>query len=364
MSSIRDYFRANPQTDPVQSSEPEEISQGNQVEPEKEAQIEAPPAETEEVKPPVYSSYTDIIKTINPDPAPSEEDIKKEKRRETARSTISAVGDGISALANLWGTSQGTVNAAQPNLSGANAERYKRLLDKRDRNKEIYRSLMTSGAFKDKAQAYQEYRDKKADKRYDDSLKLQQRNLDTQNKRYEQQDKRYDKQDERQTEEMKLRREQLEEQKRNGAAERAYKAQMGQSMQDYRKAATDNMQSKSEAVKAKAVKDGKGELFVTEEGTSYYIPKQKWDSNAAKVYEIIRKDEKLMKEIEGLTGIGFMTAKEKDKALWVKQLWQSSPEAVKYIESIAEEPGEEAPKKKIAGFSEEQKSNKKPIKGF
>lgn len=82
--------------------------------------------------------YADIYQRLSKNPNLSADDKKKEDKREKARSTISAITDGLSAMANLWGASQGAAPAQMANFSDANKKRYKELVDKRERLADKY----------------------------------------------------------------------------------------------------------------------------------------------------------------------------------------------------------------------------------
>ncbi|WP_304423458.1 hypothetical protein [uncultured Duncaniella sp.] len=85
-------------------------------------------------------SYVEMFKMLNPErPETAEEKAKREKR-EKGEAILSAVGDGISALSNLWFTSQYAPNAYDPSkgMSAATKERWDRLRQEREANRRAY----------------------------------------------------------------------------------------------------------------------------------------------------------------------------------------------------------------------------------
>ena len=65
--------------------------------------------------------YREMNKNIEPD---SEEVIKKREKRERSRNNILNLTDGLSAVANLWGASEGAVPHEVASLSDVNRRRY------------------------------------------------------------------------------------------------------------------------------------------------------------------------------------------------------------------------------------------------
>lgn len=87
-----------------------------------------------EAQAPVYptvTSMTELVDKLNPYQPPTPEQLEAEKKRERSKSTISAISDGLSALANIYATTKGAAPQQLSSLSGANAQRRKAMLDKR-----------------------------------------------------------------------------------------------------------------------------------------------------------------------------------------------------------------------------------------
>lgn len=140
-----------------------------------EQRLETP----EEVKPKRFS-YAEMFSMLNPRAEMTPEEQEKEKKRDRSRRIISAIGDGISALSNLYFTTQGAPNTytGQNTLSAA----YQRRHDTLNRRRNAERDKWMAGylnalqmddnmGWRDKMQAYRESRDKLGDKRYEDNQK-------------------------------------------------------------------------------------------------------------------------------------------------------------------------------------------------
>lgn len=99
--------------------------------------------------------YEQLTKTLNPYKPPTAAEIQRRIKRERGQKTIAAIGDGISALANLWGTSQGALNAytGTPTLSGRYADMYETLRQERKANDEKYYATYLNALAADDANA-------------------------------------------------------------------------------------------------------------------------------------------------------------------------------------------------------------------
>lgn len=127
------------------------------------------PGSQPQVKKPL--TYGEIFRKLNPDPIPNEEDLKKEQKRERTRALISALGDGISAISNLYSTTKGAVPvSATPTLSERNTTRYNEIINRRLKKAEERKQGLTNSMYMDKQQDYREGRDKVDDQHYADSL--------------------------------------------------------------------------------------------------------------------------------------------------------------------------------------------------
>jgi len=154
---------------PVQAVQQE---QGRQAPPQS---LDAP----EEVKP-KRLSYTEMFQMLNPYEQKTPEELAKEKKRDRSRRIISAIGDGISALSNLYFTTKGAPNAytGQNTLSAAYQKRRDSLNAQRNAERDKWMAGYLNAVqmddnmnWRDKVQSYKEGRDRLADKRYEEGQK-------------------------------------------------------------------------------------------------------------------------------------------------------------------------------------------------
>ena len=85
----------------------------------------SPEQQTGELKP--VTTYTEMYEKLNP--KPSDAELEAERKRQRRNAVIAAIGDGISALANLHYTGKGALNSYDPRqgLSAKLQERYDKL---------------------------------------------------------------------------------------------------------------------------------------------------------------------------------------------------------------------------------------------
>lgn len=93
--------------------------------------IDPEPTEQKAPEYPTVTSMAELVEKLNPYQPPTPEQLEAEKKRERSKSTISAISDGLSALANIYATSKGAAPQQLSSLSVANAQRRKAMLDKR-----------------------------------------------------------------------------------------------------------------------------------------------------------------------------------------------------------------------------------------
>lgn len=91
-------------------------------------------------------SYAEMYQMLNPNKPETAEERAKREKREKSEAAIAAVGDTISALSNLWFTSQYAPNAYDPSkgMSAATKERWDKLRQEREANRKAY----TDGYFR------------------------------------------------------------------------------------------------------------------------------------------------------------------------------------------------------------------------
>lgn len=98
-----------------------------------------------------YHTYRDILAKLAPQT--SNEDKKKQMRRERRKAIVSALGDGLSALSNLYFTTKGAPDQGlKPGMTDAAKKRMDDLRAKWQAEKDKYQDLMLKGLEMDREQ--------------------------------------------------------------------------------------------------------------------------------------------------------------------------------------------------------------------
>ena len=90
-------------------------------------------------------SYAELYKKLNPYKPPTDEELAKEKKKQKREQIFAAIGDGISALSNLFFTTQYAPNmyTGKNTMSERTKVRYDKLMKEREgKEKEYYEGLM------------------------------------------------------------------------------------------------------------------------------------------------------------------------------------------------------------------------------
>lgn len=121
-----------------------------------------------------YHTYRDILAKLAPQT--SDEDKKKQMRRERRKAIVSALGDGLSALSNLYFTTKGAPDQGlKPGMTDAAKKRMDDLRAQWQKQKDKYQELMLKGLEMDREQGnwLKSYElQKNADKRAQKELTL------------------------------------------------------------------------------------------------------------------------------------------------------------------------------------------------
>lgn len=99
-----------------------------------------------------YNNYTELLSDISPQT--SDEDKAKQMRHERRNALISAIGDGLAALSNLYFTTKGAPDQGiRPGMTEAAKKRMDDLRAKWQAEKDKYEALMLKGIEMDQAQS-------------------------------------------------------------------------------------------------------------------------------------------------------------------------------------------------------------------
>ena len=139
-------------------------------------------------------SYVEMFQKMSPYKPPTEEELEKERKKEKREKIFAAIGDGISALSNLYFTTQGAPNAYDPknSLSAKAQERWDKLKKERDENGRYYtaayRQAMKNdeeGARDERNWRHQLEREGVQDQRYADDIAHRDKREGIEDERYD-----------------------------------------------------------------------------------------------------------------------------------------------------------------------------------
>lgn len=136
---------------------------------------------------PKVETYTDMYKAVHPE-LDAEAKAKREKQLKTKKQ-VAAIGDAISALANMHYTGTSGVNAYDPSatLSGKAKENYDKFLADVKTYEDAHKAGMLRAAELDAAKKETDRKEAKADQRYDEAKKDADRKEAKADQRYEEQ---------------------------------------------------------------------------------------------------------------------------------------------------------------------------------
>ncbi|MBR5835224.1 MAG: hypothetical protein IKY66_03575 [Bacteroidales bacterium] len=139
-------------------------------------------------------TYVEMMQQMNPYKPPTEEELEKERKKRKTASIVAAIGDGISAMSNLYFTTQGAPSMynAKDSMSGKLRERWDKVDAERKKNTAAYVSAYMQAQQADDAVERdgrnwkrQIERDKLADKRYEDEQRRIAERQKIEDERYE-----------------------------------------------------------------------------------------------------------------------------------------------------------------------------------
>lgn len=139
-------------------------------------------------------SYVEMFQKMSPYKPPTEEELEKERKKEKREKIFAAIGDGISALSNLYFTTQGAPNAFDPknSLSAKAQERWDKLKKEREENGRYYTAAYMQamkndeeGARDDRNWRHQLEREGVQDQRYADDIAHRDKREGIEDERYD-----------------------------------------------------------------------------------------------------------------------------------------------------------------------------------
>jgi hypothetical protein len=136
---------------------------------EPEPTAKAPTATEQPVSKPKEYTYAEIVKQMYPDHTTAPMDDERLARKRKREAVISAVGDGISALANVASATAGATPYTPTNLSAANQARWDTINKEREARRDSYRQAYARALLNDQeARKAAEQAERKARKEAED----------------------------------------------------------------------------------------------------------------------------------------------------------------------------------------------------
>ena len=275
-----------------------------------------------------------MFRQLNPYTPPTAEELEKEKKKQKRNQIFAAIGDGISALSNLFFTTQYAPNmyTGKSTMSERTKIRYDKLMkDREEKRKEYYGGLLKA-KMADAEEAHRERSwqrqlglDKKDDDRYHEGIRHR-------NEREEIADDRYDAEQEykkgRDAEADRRWQANFDENKRQ--ADRSYNFQV--------KRHNDNVAVERDKARATAARGVRGKQlgFSDGDGNQVAIYENVWKGSMQQVFDAMIADgvEKGdLSDTRYKTKINKMSARDKDD--FVKQNWHKSPNASAIMLSLS-----------------------------
>lgn len=271
--------------------------------------------------------YEELFKKLNPYTPPTAEELEKERKREKRAQIFAAIGDGITALSNLFFTTQYAPNMydGKNTISTANKVRYDKLVkDREEKNTAYYNALMRARQADDEA-AHRE-------RSWQRQLGLDQEARDRYNEGIQHRNERERIADERYTSEQEYRR------GRDAEADRRWQANFDEDKRRSDRSHNfqvrqhnDNVSVRREQARATAARGVRGKQlgFADGNGNQVSIYENVWKGSMQQVYNAMLEDlaptdetqrrrwEREMRRLD--------TPQKKED--YVKQNWHKSPKA-------------------------------------
>lgn len=264
--------------------------------------------------------YEWLFKELNPYTPPKKEELEKEKKRERRAQLFAAIGDGITALSNLYFATQYAPNMynGQNTLTGANKVRYDKLIKDRDEKNMAYfngllraRQADAEAANLERSWQRQLGLDQEARDRYNESITHR-------NERERIKDERYNSEQEYKKERDEKTDRRLQENFEEG------KRQFDLSHNFQVRQHNDNVAVRRMQAKAAAARGVRGKRlgFADGNGNQVGIYENLWKGSMPTIYNALVEDGIIPDELTSYNG---MTENEKED--FVKQNWYKSDKA-------------------------------------
>jgi hypothetical protein len=268
------------------------------------------------------TTYTDIAKRINPE-LDAEAKAKREKQLRTKKQ-VAAIGDAISALANMHYTGTSGVNAYDPSatLSGKAKENYDKFLADAKSYEDAHKAAMLRGAELDAAATEARRKEAVADARYKEQAAIAEEERIQKQKNWQ---AAFDYGKEKDAADRQERAKAI-------AQENAFKQHQQKALEEYRK---DLVESKSTTNAVRQINKlyGKPIEFARPNDTNLEIYESVWKGSMPQVYAILAAE---ATKKANLPGYGVKTPTWNEMDAYVKKNWLNSERAKDLMSQIAE----------------------------
>lgn len=247
---------------------------------------------------------------------PSQEELERERKRARRSAIFSAIGDGVSALANLYFTSKGAISTYDPksSMTAQVNDQWKKYLEDYDARKQAYiKNALAEQKVADAAaaqQALQQHRKEQAE---------------AQERRWRERFK-YDQDKDKADQDYKKQKDDRDFQERQ--------RQFDENQKRLKNAAASANATRKEIAQATAARGRRGKRlgFSDNNGNEVGIYENVWKGSMQNVYDAIIEDGVI--ELSALQKYGGMTATKKDD--FVKRNWTKSPRARAIMMTLAQ----------------------------
>ena len=294
-------------------------------------------------------TYAEMFEKLNPKPDP--ERLKEDAKRARTRNVIAALGDGISALANLYYTTKGAPNMldGKNTLSAKSQARYDKLIQDYKDNLEKYRQGRLKAEQLDKEWDYRAERDKVGDEQWNKSHQLGLDKFEYQKGHDKVGDDRYAaeqehiaereaKADEQWNVTHKFRQEQSQQTQDNWQKTFDEGVRRFNESAELKKLIAElNAKNKNSKTNSSKDKDVEYVTFTSKDKGSYKIDKDTWDDISERLYRYFVDDK--VNDAEIGVGFGALLRGKSEKEIkdFLQNHWHESASVTELIKNLSEE---------------------------
>lgn len=268
-------------------------------------------------------TYSQMYDALNP--MPSGEELERMKKRDKSRRIIGAIGDGLSAIANMYYVGKGAPSARLTSMSGQYGKMYDDAVAKYKESVDAWRKGKWDAYVRDVLQGNKDREYELGRSKADDANQRAKEALEYKREK-DKADAEYRKGKDDSDREYKQA--VLDEKRRSNAA-----------LQKYRQ---DNLKQKDDLAKAKEAREagkratGTIQLY-DRNGAAYPVYEKDWRNFVPQLVDMIERETDTNLDLSARTGIG---VSDLDKQIaYVNEHWADVPEAVEAVKNLAKQAG-------------------------